>query len=42
MKKTCRIKLLKKKSYYTELYEWKGINKLYAHIIRQIEHGMAT
>jgi hypothetical protein len=31
-----RIKLLKKISYFYELYEWKGIKKLYAHIIRQI------
>jgi hypothetical protein len=23
------------------LYEWKGIKKLYAHIIRQIENGLA-
>jgi hypothetical protein len=36
-----RIKLLKKISYFYELYEWKGIKKLYAHIIRQIENGLA-
>jgi hypothetical protein len=24
------------------LYEWNGIKKLYAHIIRQIENGVAT
>jgi hypothetical protein len=36
-----RIKLLKKISYFDELYEWKGIKKLYAHIIRQIENGLA-
>jgi hypothetical protein len=43
IEKTGRIKLLKKISYYTELYEWKGrIQKLYAHIIRQIENGLAT
>jgi hypothetical protein len=36
-----RIKLLKKISYVYELYEWKGIKKLYAHIIRQIENGLA-
>ena len=42
LNKTCRIKLLKKKSYYTELYEWKGIKKFYAHIIRQIENGLST
>ena len=42
MKKTGRIKLLKKISYYTELYEWKGINQFYAHIIRQIENGLST
>jgi hypothetical protein len=41
LKKTCRLKLLKKTSYYTELYEW-WINKLYAHSIRQIENGLAT
>jgi hypothetical protein len=23
------------------LYEWKGLKKLYAHIIRQIENGLA-
>jgi hypothetical protein len=28
-------------SYFTELYEWKGLKKLYAHIIRQIENGLA-
>ena len=36
-----RIKLLKKISYFYELYEWKGIKQLYAHIIRQIENGLA-
>ena len=36
-----RTKLLKKIAYYTELYEWKGLKKLYAHIIRQIENGLA-
>ena len=36
-----RIKLLKKIAYYFELYEWRGIKKLYAHIIRQIENGVA-
>ena len=36
-----RIKLLKKISYFYELYEWKCIKKLYAHIIRQIENGLA-
>jgi hypothetical protein len=36
-----RIKLLKKISYFYELYEWKGIKKLYAHITRQIENGLA-
>jgi hypothetical protein len=36
-----RIELLKKISYFYELYEWKGIKKLYAHIIRQIENGLA-
>ena len=24
------------------MYEWKGIKKLYAHIIRQIENGLST
>ena len=33
---------MKKISYYTELYEWKWIKKLYAHIIRQIENGLST
>jgi len=42
IEKTGRIKLLKKISYYTELYEWKGIKKFYAHIIRQIENGLST
>jgi hypothetical protein len=23
------------------MYEWKGLKKLYAHIIRQIENGLA-
>lgn len=36
-----RTKLLKKIAYYTELYEWKGLKKMYAHIIRQIENGLA-
>ena len=36
-----RIKLLKKISYFCELYEWKSIKTLYAHIIRQIENGLA-
>ena len=36
-----RIKLLKKISYFYELYEWKRIKTLYAHIIRQIENGLA-
>jgi hypothetical protein len=36
-----RIELLKKISYFYELHEWKGITKLYAHIIRQIENGLA-
>ena len=36
-----RTKLLKKIAYNTELYEWKGLKKLYAHIIRQIENGLA-
>ena len=35
-----RIKLSKKISYFYELYEWKGIKKLYAHIIRQVENGL--
>lgn len=39
--KNGRILLLKKIAYYYELYEWKGIKKLYAHIIRQIENGIA-
>ena len=42
IEKTGRIKLLKKISYYTELSEWKGIKKLYAHIIRQTENGLST
>ena len=42
IEKISRIKLLKKISYYTELYEWKGIKKFYAHIIRQIENGLST
>ena len=42
LKKTGRIKLLKKISYYTELSEWKGIKKLYAHIIRQTENGLSA
>jgi hypothetical protein len=33
--------LLKRIAYFTELYEWKGLKKLYAHIIRQIENGLA-
>ena len=33
--------MLKGIAYFTELYEWKGLNKLYAHIIRQIENGLA-
>ena len=37
-----RIKLLKKISYFYELYEWKSIKTLYAHIIRQIENGLAN
>jgi hypothetical protein len=41
-KKNGRIKLLKKIAYYFELYEWNSIKKLYAHIIRHIEHGVAT
>ena len=36
-----RTKLLKRIAYFTELYEWKGLKKLYAHIIRQIENGLA-
>jgi hypothetical protein len=32
-----RIKLLENISYFYELYEWKGIKELYAHIIKQIE-----
>ena len=35
-----RTKLLKKIAYYTELYDWKGLKKLYAHIIRQIENEL--
>jgi hypothetical protein len=27
-----RTKLLKRIAYFTELYEWKGLSKLYAHI----------
>lgn len=42
VEKNGRIKLLKKIAYYFELYEWNGIKKLYAHIIRQIENGVAT
>ena len=42
IEKTGRIKLLKKISYYTELYEWKGVKQFYAHIIRQIENGLST
>jgi hypothetical protein len=29
---------LKKIAYYTELYEWTGLKKMYANIIRQIEN----
>ena len=36
-----RTKLLKRIAYFTELYEWKGLKKLYAHIIRRIENGLA-
>jgi hypothetical protein len=36
-----RTKLLKKIAYYTELYEWTGLKKMYANIIRQIENGLA-
>jgi hypothetical protein len=36
-----RTKLLKRIAYFTELYEWKGLKKLHAHIIRQIENGLA-
>jgi hypothetical protein len=42
VEKNGRIKLLKKIAYYFELYEWKGIKKLYAHIIGKIENGVAT
>lgn len=37
-----RTKLLKKIAYYTELYEWTGLKKMYANIIRQIENGLAN
>ena len=39
--KNGRILLLKKIAYYYKLYEWNGIKKLYAHIIGQIENGIA-
>ena len=42
MKKNGRIKLLKKIAYYFELYEWNGVKKMYPHIIRQIDNGIAT
>jgi hypothetical protein len=32
---------LKKIAYYTELYEWTGLKKMYANIISQIENGLA-
>ena len=41
VERIARTKLLKKIAYYTELYEWKGLKKMYAHIIRQIENGLA-
>ena len=42
LKKNGRIKLLKKIAYYFELYEWNGVKKMYPHIIRQIDNGIAT
>jgi hypothetical protein len=33
---------LKKIAYYTELYEWTGLKKMYANIISQIENGLAV
>ena len=33
--------MLKIFSYYTELYEWNGMKKFYAHIIKQIASGLA-
>ena len=32
---------MKKIAYYTELYEWTGLKKMYADIIRHIENGLA-
>ena len=32
---------MKKIAYYTELYEWTGLKKMYANIISQIENGLA-
>jgi hypothetical protein len=42
VEKNGRIKLLKKIAYYFELYEWNGVKKMYPHIIRQIDNGIAT
>ena len=36
-----RDKPLKKITYYTELYEWTGLKKMYANIIRQMENWLA-
>ena len=42
VEKNSSIKLLKKSAYYFELYEWNGVKKMYPHIIRQIDNGIAT